>query len=226
MTKRANRKASPPPSPSPNSLGKAASSVEPALALIEFGSIATGLQAGDAMVKKAPIARIVAGTVQPGHYLVLISGEVAEVEESLKAGRDLGGSAVVDTVFLPQVHRSVVEAIAGGRDTVPGTALGVIETATVPAAIRSADAGVKGAQVALLEVRLADGLNGKGLTLFTGEVADVEAAVEIGVGAIDPRNLINQVVIAQLHPEMNANLAHRTRFGSNVSAYWPLAADE
>ena len=80
------------------------SAVEPALALIEFDSIATGIQAGDAMVKKAPIARIVAGTVQPGHYLVLISGEVADVDESLKAGRDLGGVSVVDSVFLPHVH--------------------------------------------------------------------------------------------------------------------------
>ncbi len=200
--------------------------VEPALALIEFASIATGLQAGDAMVKKAPIARIVAGTVQPGHYLVLISGTVADVEESLKTGKEVGGTSVIDTVYLPQVHPQVVDAIAGGRDVTPGTALGVIETTTVPAAIRSADAGIKGAQVVLLEVRLADGLNGKGLTLFTGEVADVEAAVEIGTGAIDPRVLTNQVIIPQLHPEMNANVVGRTRFGLNVSQYWPLPTDE
>lgn len=194
---------------------------DPALALIEFASIATGMQAGDAMVKKAPIARIVAGTVQPGHYLVLISGEVAEVEESLKAGREVGGASVVDTVLLPHVHPAVVDAIAGGRDRTAGTALGVIETATVPAAIQSADAGVKGAQVALLEVRLADGLHGKGLTLFTGDVADVEAAVEIGVKAIDPRTLTNQVIIPQLHPEMSANVAERTRFNANVGEFWP-----
>jgi microcompartment protein CcmL/EutN len=203
-----------------------AASPEPALALIEFDSIATGLQAGDAMIKRAPIARIVAGTVQPGHYLVLISGAVADVEESLKAGRDVGGSNVIDTVYLPQVHASVVDAIGGGRNTQPGTALGVIETSTVPAAIQSADAGVKGAQVVLLEVRLADGLNGKGLTLFTGEVADVEAAVEIGVKSIDPRTLTNKVIIPQIHPEMNANITSRTRFGSNVSQYWPLPEDE
>ena len=60
--------------------------------MIELDSIAAGMLAGDAMVKKAPIARIVAGTVQPGHYLVLISGEVADVEESLKAGREIGGA--------------------------------------------------------------------------------------------------------------------------------------
>jgi len=194
---------------------------DPALALIEFASIATGMQAGDAMVKKAPIARLVAGTVQPGHYLVLISGQVAEVEESLKAGREVGGASVIDTVLLPQVHPAVVDAIAGGRDQTAGTALGVIETATVPAAIQSADAGVKGAQVALLEVRLADGLHGKGLTLFTGEVADVEAAVEIGVKAIDPRALTNQVIIPQLHPDMRANVAARTRFSANVGEFWP-----
>ena len=190
---------------------------EPALALIEFSSIATGMQAGDAMVKKAPIARIVAGTVQPGHYLVLISGAVADVDEALKAGREAGSAHVIDTVFLPHVHPAVVAAIRGGRDVTPGTALGVIETSTVPAAILSADAGVKGAQVALLEVRLADGLQGKGLTLFTGEVADVAAAIEIGTRAIDPRTLTNHVVIAQIHPEMKANLAAHTRFGSNVS---------
>lgn len=203
--------------------------MEPALALIEFDSIAAGIQAGDAMVKKAPIARIVAGTVQPGHYLVLISGEVADVDEALKAGRELGGAQIVDTVFLPHVHPAVVNAIAGGRDVRSGAAfaaLGVIETATVPAAIRSADAGVKGAQVALLEIRLADGLHGKGLTFFTGEVADVEAAVEIGLGAIEPQTVINQVVIAQLHPEMTMNLQRHTRFGANLGTSWPLATDE
>ncbi|HZY44183.1 MAG TPA: BMC domain-containing protein [Anaerolineae bacterium] len=199
---------------------------ETALALIEFDSIATGLQAGDAMIKRAPIPRIVAGTVQPGHYLVLISGTVADVEESLKAGREVGGSNVVDTVYLPQVHSAVVDAIAGGRNPQPGTALGIIETSTVPAAIQAADAGVKGAQVALLEIRLADGLNGKGLTLFTGDVADVEVAIEIGVKSIDARMLTNKVIIPQIHPEMNANVIERTRFGSNVSEYWPLTNDE
>jgi microcompartment protein CcmL/EutN len=199
---------------------------EPALALIEFSSIATGMQAGDAMVKKAPIARIVAGTVQPGHYLVLISGVVADVDEALKAGREAGSTHVIDTVFLPHVHPAVVAAIRGSRDVTPGTALGVIETSTVPAAILSADAGVKGAQVALLEVRLADGLQGKGLTLFTGEVADVEAAIEIGTRVIDPHTLTNQVVIPQIHSDMKANIAARTRFGSNVGQLWPLPTEE
>jgi microcompartment protein CcmL/EutN len=191
--------------------------IEPALALLEFSSIAMGIQAADAMVKRAPIEVIKAGTVQPGKYLVLIGGMVADVEESLQAGRELGGEAAVDFVYLPQVHPEVVQAIGGGR--VPDTtdALGVVETTTVAAAIHAADAGIKGAEVRLLEVRLADGLGGKGIVLFSGLVADVEAAVEIGVGVLEsPTLLVRQVVIPQLHPDMWDNISDATRFRSRV----------
>lgn len=191
--------------------------IEPALALIEFSSIAAGIQAADGMVKRAPIDVIKAGTVQPGKYLVLIGGQVADVEESLASGREIGGAAVVDSVYLPRVHPEVVEAVGGGRVPQPRDALGVIETATVAAAIHSADAGIKGAEVHLLEVRLADGLGGKGIVFFSGLIADVEAAVGIGVNVLErPELLVRQVVIPQLHPEMWENMADASRFGARV----------
>jgi len=192
--------------------------IEPALALVEFSSIAAGIQAADAMVKRAPIDVIKTGTVQPGKYLVLIGGQVADVEESLAAGRDVGGATVVDLVYLPQVHPEVVTAIGGGRVPQMRDALGVVETTTVAAAIHAADAGIKGAEVRLVEVRLADGLGGKGIVLFSGLVADVEAAVEIGVGVLERADLlVRQVVIPQLHPEMWENVAAATRFRNRVT---------
>ena len=191
---------------------------DPALALVEFSSIAAGIQAADAMVKRAPIDTIRAGTVQPGKYLVLIGGLTADVEESLAAGREIGSEAVLDFVYLPRVHPEVVEAIGGGRVPRPIDALGVVETATVAAAIQAADFGVKGANVRLVEVRLADGLGGKGITLFSGLVEDVEAAVDIGVGALArPALLVRQVVIPQLHEEMWDNLGEASRFRSLVT---------
>ncbi|MGQ9766816.1 MAG: BMC domain-containing protein, partial [Anaerolineae bacterium] len=126
------------------------------------------------MAKKAPIARLVAGTVHNGKYLVMVAGAVADVEESLAAGLAVGASAVLDHVYLPGVHPHVVEALAAGRRPRPLDALGIVETRTVAAAIAAADAGMKGAQVNLLEVRLADGLGGHGLVFFDGLVADVE----------------------------------------------------
>lgn len=192
--------------------------VEPALALLEFSSIAVGIQAADAMVKRAPIDVIKAGTVQPGKYLVLVGGQVADVEESLAAGRTVGAATALDFVFLPQVHPEVVEAVAGGRVPEVTDAVGVVETTTVAAAIHVADAGIKGADVRLVEVRLADGLGGKGIVLFSGTVADVEAAVEIGVGVLErPDLLVQQVVIPQLHPEMWANVVDATRFRTRVT---------
>jgi len=53
--------------------------------------------------------------------------------------------------------------------------------------------------------------------LFSGLVADVEAAVEIGVGVLErPDLLVRQVVIPQLHPEMWENVTDATRFRTRV----------
>ena len=193
--------------------------IEPALALVDFSSIASGIEAADAMVKRAPIDTIRAGTVQPGRYLVLIGGAVADVEESLAAGQEVGGSSVLDHVFLPNVHPGVVEAIGGGRVPDRKDALGVVETSSAAGAIRAADAGLKSARVRLVEVRLADGLGGKGIVLFSGVVADVDIAVASGVDALDrPDLLVQSVVIARLHDEMWANLSDATPFGQRVGA--------
>src|SRR6185295_7534182 len=141
--------------------------IEPALALLEFSSIAAGMYAGDAVVKRAKLDVVHAGTVHPGRFLVLGGGSVAEVEEALKAGRENALDSLNDFIFLPGVHRDVVRALAGGRSHETNDSLGIIETNSVPSAIQAADKGIKGAKVTLAEVRLADGLNGKGLVLFS-----------------------------------------------------------
>jgi len=185
--------------------------IQPALALLEFDSITAGIVAGDAMVKRAPLDLLKAGTVQPGKYLVLIGGNVADVEEAIDAARSTDSGSLVDVVFLPDVHPDVVASVAGARRSDEGEALGVIETTTVAAIIQAADAGVKGARVTLRELRMADGLGGKGYLLFGGSVADVEAGVAIGSARIG-RQLVRNTVIAQLHSEMLDNLAVDGRF--------------
>ena len=70
--------------------------MEPAIGLIETNSVAAGIQAGDAMVKRAPIRLLEARSICPGKYMVLVSGETAPVEEAMQAGLALAGDAVVD----------------------------------------------------------------------------------------------------------------------------------
>jgi len=192
--------------------------LQPAIALLELDSIAVGIEAGDAMAKRSPIDVIYAGTVHPGKYLVLVGGAVADVEEALEAGRAVGGPSILDTVLLADVHPEVVAAMRGTRLVATGEALGVIETRTVASIIDAADAGVKGARVRLLELRLADGLGGKAYLLFDGHVSDVEAAVEIGRERIGAAGLPVTRVIAQLHGEMRDNLQADARFRDRIAA--------
>ena len=194
----------------------AALPIEPALGLLELESIAAGIEVGDAMAKRSPIELLRAGTVHPGKYLVLVGGAVADVEEALEAGREIDGLSVHDVTFLANIHPDVVAGVRGTRQTAQDEALGIIETATVPAVIRAADAGLKGAHVRLLELHLADDLGGKGYLLFDGTVTDVEAAVEIGVAAVGGSRGTHARVIAQLHREMAAELAANGRFAARV----------
>jgi microcompartment protein CcmL/EutN len=141
----------------------------------------------------------------------------ADVEEAIEAGREVAGDALVDVVFLPDVHPDVVASLGGVRREDAGDALGVIETATVAATIDAADAGVKGARVTIRDLRLADDLGGKGYVLFGGEVAEVEAAVGYGVARIAASgHEIAHVVISQLHGEMRDNLTADPRFAERV----------
>lgn len=190
--------------------------MNPAIALVEFDSVAVGIEAGDAMVKRALLGLIQSGTVQPGKYIVLIAGDVASVEESLAAGRAIGNEAIIDTVFLPDIHPDVVAAIRGDRQFENGEALGVIETRTVAGVIEAADAAVKGATVTAAQIELADGLGGKGYVLLGGVLSEVEAGVAAGVAAITAQQLIASVVIPQLHGEMRDDVIASPFFSERV----------
>lgn len=187
----------------------------PALALFEFESIAAGYLAADAMAKRAPIARIVAGTVQPGRLLVLLSGGVAEVIEAAAAGREVAAGSLLDEVLLSAVHPGVIVAMLGGRQPL-ADGLGIVECRSAASAISAADAGLKGAEVSLVELRLSDGLAGKGICFFSGTVSAVETAVEIASAAISPGHFLHAVVIPQLSPDIAATLHTNSLFSQNL----------
>ncbi len=190
--------------------------MNPALAVVELSSIAAGISVGDAMVKRAPLDVIYAGTIHPGNFLIVIAGPVGEVEEALTAAHESGGGWIIDEIFLPIAHENVVASLHGTRRGPSGEALGVIETTTAASIVEAADAGVKGANVALREIRLADGLGGKGYLLFSGPVSEVEIAVELGVARIEAAKLVAAEVIASLHLEMEQNLAASARYRDRI----------
>ena len=86
---------------------------DPALALIELSSIARGYPVADAMVKRAPVVLTDCRPVSPGKFLVLVTGDVASVDEAFRAGLAIAGDRIVDRLFLPQAHPLIGPAVRG-----------------------------------------------------------------------------------------------------------------
>lgn len=183
-----------------------------ALLMLELESIAVGTEVVDAMVKRARVEVLRTGTVEPGKYVVLVCGQVAEVEECHAEALLRGAEELVDAVFLPDVDPQVHAAIEGRRQDSDGDALGIIESATVPAIVRAADRAAKIADVQVIEIRLADDLGGKGVIHLTGKLEDVQSAVEAGVAAARESTSARSVVIPAQHPELQQQLGQSTRF--------------
>ena len=175
----------------------------PALGLFELESLARGVVVADALVKMAAVRIAIAEPVSPGKYLLVFSGPVAEVDESFRAGLEVAGKVLIDSLFLPQVSLALVSAVEGQLAPVGGEdAIGIVETHTVASALLAADTALKRAQVVLTQLQLAKGIGGKGWFTVAGAQHDVEAALEQAAAAISPGLLVTTELIQRPHVEL------------------------
>ena len=167
-----------------------------AVGMVEFNSIAAGIDAADQMVKTAQVDPLFFKTICPGKFVAAVTGDVAAVSASVNAGRETHADALVDWFIIPNIHRDVIGALAGATGITERGALGIIETFSAASIVVASDAAVKAADAQLLDVRVALGLGGKGYALMTGDVAAVNAAVEAGsTAAAESGLLVSKVVI-------------------------------
>jgi len=180
---------------------------DPALGVLELSSIARGVVVSDAMVKKAPIRVLQSHPISPGKHLIVIAGGVAEVDEAMGAGVEAAGALLVDRLFLPQAHEQLAPLVAGQAVARPAIeAVAVLETYSATATILAADAAAKAAQVTLLDMRLGQGLGGKGFFTMTGDLDSIEAAAAAGQGAIENGLLVGVEIIARPHEDLHLKL--------------------
>ncbi len=173
------------------------------IGFLELNSIATGMQAADAMLKAAEVRLISARTSCPGKYHVMVTGEVSAVQCSVEAGAAVGKKRVVDQVIIPRVHPQVVQAISHRTKPEGVNAVGIVEYLSITASIRGADAAVKGADVTLMELRLGGGIGGKSFLVMTGDVSAVEAGTACAAAAAEKMGkLLSAVVIPSPHLEL------------------------
>lgn len=178
-----------------------------AVGIIEFSSIARGIEAADHMLKTAEVRLLVSRTICPGKHMSLIAGDTAAVRSAVDAAEVLGEREVVDSFVIPNLHPDVIPAVEGTVLYGAMDALGIIESFSVASLIEAADQAAKAAQVKLLEIRLAMAIGGKAFVTMTGEVAAVRAAVDAGAARAGAKGLlVNKVVIANPRPEVMRDL--------------------
>lgn len=178
--------------------------------MLELSSVARGYRVADALVKRATVVIRRAEPVEPGKYLLIFSGPVGEVEEAYDAGTAEAAGTLLDQLFLPQVEPRVVLALAGALPEQEIDAIAVVECYTVASAVLGLDAALKAAEVRPVDLRLAQDLGGKGFFVLTGELVDIEAAVDAAKGVIRGDALIE--IVARPHADfVDAVLRPRRR---------------
>lgn len=176
-----------------------------AIGILEIKNVTRGILVSDAMLKAANVELIMAHSLCPGKFYVMVGGDVGAVQSAVRSGLAVGGSEnIVDDVVLPNIHPDVFKALSGCTEVKKIKSLGMIETYSVVAALQAADVAVKSAPIDLLEVRLARGMGGKSTVTLSGEVGSVTSAVRSGSSAIkDSGFLVDQLVIAAPHHDLH-----------------------
>ena len=158
------------------------------------------------MVKRSPVELLHAGTVQ--------LGQISDSDRRRHGGgrrelsrRNAGGA---ERRFSTKCSCRMCIRRSSKRSTEHGRlrnyeSLVVLETSTIAAIVRATDAAVKGAQVEVAELRLGNGLGGRGLAILTGERTDVEAAAEIAGKSLAGRNVtLCHSIISNVHEQFAA----------------------
>ncbi len=150
-----------------------------AIGVIELSSIHKGFEVQDAVLQNVLVEKLIARTICSGKYIIIVRGEIADVESCLEIAKSTGGFAIINAIIIPNVDESIFPAIAGTTtlESPKVDGLLIIETFSVASAIKAADYAVKEADINLLRIHIAMAIGGKGLVVITGSIDALKSAL-------------------------------------------------
>ena len=179
--------------------------VKTTIGIIELSSLSKGFEVQDAVLKSAAVEKLFGRTICSGKYLIVVRGEIADVESCLETAKRVGDYAVVQAVSVPQVDEKVFPAIAGATALERADAGGalVLETFSAASAVKLADLAVKEADIDLLRIQLAMAIGGKGLVVAVGDMESLKSALlPVLAFARDDGMLGGYSLISNPHPDL------------------------
>ena len=148
---------------------------------IEFRSISKGIEVSNEIVKKSSVNICFLKSICIGKFLIIISGDVSEVEEAIKYGLSLGGNNIIDSFIVNAVEEEIINGLKNRYTSKEvNSAIGVMETTKVCSGIKALDKTLKSSDVRLVKLQLATFLGGKLVYIITGDLSSVEYALNEG----------------------------------------------
>jgi len=132
------------------------------------------------MLKAAHVEKLIGRTICSGKYLILVKGELADVEAAVEAGRGAAAYGLVNALVISNVEEAVFSALAGATVSYgePPDGLLVVETFSVASCIKAADIALKAADIAMLRIQVAMALGGKAYFVATGSIDALKSTVD------------------------------------------------
>ena len=201
------------------------------LGSIELLSVADGYRALDAILKAAPVGILKAEIINPGKFLILITGEVISVEYAMNAAISAGTDSIIDHAVLNNLSSQVLCSLEETAESEKSSlhqgymfwlvpeikkqsendsvdSVGIIEANSITAAIEAADIAVKAAEVAIQSIEIGTDAGGKGITTIIGAIGDVQLAMDRAVGHVKMKEqLYKDMIISGLHSDVKGFLS-------------------
>lgn len=165
------------------------------IGVLELSSMADGLNTLDAVVKESPVTILRAEPVNPGKYLIMITGDVASVEAAMDIGLVIAGNSIVDHILLKNLDDQIIPAIKICRSPENWDAIGLLETSSVAAAVEAADLAVKEAEIHIIGIVTGNETGGKALVKISGSIGDINSAMSIAVLMLRNKNQLYKDII-------------------------------
>ncbi len=186
----------------------------PVLAGLDLQHLPAGLAALDAVCKEATVDVLFAGDIDPGRFLIVLSGELADVEVALHKGIVDAAESLLESLLLPQAHARLHAGLRGQladpqQILNDEQALGTLHAHTPLSLLAAVDRALKVADVTLLRLRFASELAGQGHAVLAGEQFDVEAALLAAQSGLPQGVTLQTRLIARPAPEVVAAAVQR-----------------
>jgi microcompartment protein CcmL/EutN len=175
------------------------------ICIIELSSISKGFEVQDAVLKFSNVEKLLARTICSGKYLIVLRGEIADLEQCMDKARSVGDFAVIQSVLIPQVEEKVFPALSGAAEIdIPTVkAVLILETFSAASAVKLADIAVKHTDVDILRIHLAMAIGGKGLVVLTGDDESLKSALMPVLDfARDDGMLAGYSLVTNPHPDL------------------------